>query len=36
MDKMWMHSVYVVTEQFISVVRVIFSDSSHAVPKGVE
>ena len=36
MDKMRMHSVYIVAEQFISVVRVIFSDSSHTVPEGIE
>lgn len=36
MDKMRMHSVYVVAEQFVGVVGVIFSDSSHTVPKRVE
>ena len=35
-DKMRMHSVYVMAEQFIGVVRVIFSDGSHTVPKRVE
>lgn len=36
MDKMRMHPIYIMAEQFISVVRIIFSDSSHTVPKRVE